>query len=157
VTTLARLPFTLALIVMLEEATGRRVGNGAVPRVEKTVAGRTEMEPLDTQDKENFPYYILYKIGGTTYDGPPFGAEANADVWWTYQVTPVALREDQQQSAEDRIVDAVLGRTGDDWTYTIDVDGMSVMTREARGDGGGDSGDGIVTSAPRFAFAVTPA
>jgi hypothetical protein len=153
---LDRSVFTDALVAMVAEGTGKKVGKEGPPKVAKQIGGRTELVDLNVSDISAFPYYVCWPLTGTRYTGPPYGDEPFADAHWLYQFDVVALRGDQRDKANKRIRDVVLGRAEGKWIYELRPDGMGVMTRGFAGDAPETGEGGIVASAVRFEFQVTP-
>lgn len=142
-------PVTKALVALLEEDTGRSVGEGSKP----------EGDPSH--------YYIVYFITRTT-SGAPF-SDLNEDAELTYQITSVSGPEpddpdsygtqDQTQWMDDKARRAVLGRDPStrQWINPLSIPGGRVIARREAGGAGEtpDATDAIMSSAPRFTFTVT--
>ncbi|GHE06577.1 hypothetical protein [Streptomyces alanosinicus] len=147
---LARLPVTRALAMLIEQATGRPCGVAELPRA-RTESG--EWNPTAA------PYTILDSLP-SAFTGPPLW-DWHADAAWTYQVTSVGERGDQVQWLADRVRAGVVGRSGGRWTHHLRVPQARVIDRELDHDAGGETSvsaaGAIVSYVQRFTITVTPA
>ncbi|MFD9721015.1 hypothetical protein [Streptomyces sp. NPDC059076] len=144
-----RLPFTLALASMVENATRWKVGRGRMP---------VNTDP---------PYYLLYSIAATR-SGAPF-ADLNEDADFVYQFTCVSGPDpdrpgsygiaDQTELMADDLNKAILGRdpTTGLWLHPITAPGVTVMSRRSDVEAGGTSepADAIMGYALRYGFGLT--
>ncbi|MER7047951.1 hypothetical protein [Streptomyces jumonjinensis] len=146
--TAPRRPVTRALVTLIEEATGRPCGTGALPRIR---AGGAWVPAV-------VPYTVLDSLPGT-FSGPPL-ADWHADVAWSYQVTSVGEREDQAEWLADRVRAGIVGRTRGQWTRELALPQGRVIDRELHYDSAGEpsvsAAGAIVSYVQRFTITVTP-
>jgi hypothetical protein len=150
---LARLPVTLKLQTELAGISpdGHPAGLSNRPRKQDPPGSGTwvDLEP---------PYAILYSLW-QTLEGPPFGADRHADVWWTYQVTLLAKRGDQLELMRDRLNKVIFATTeAGGYVTSLDAGGAKIIDREPADDAGADTPvDGVYPSSMRFRLKATPA
>ncbi|KOG89346.1 hypothetical protein [Streptomyces varsoviensis] len=105
------------------------------------------------------PYAILDSLPAT-FSGRPLW-DWHADAAWTYQVTSVGERDDQVQWLADRVRHGVVGRSGDRWSYDLDVPEARVIDRALEHDSGGEpsvsAAGSIVSYVQRFTITVSSA
>jgi hypothetical protein len=142
---------TDALATLLQSASGKPVGRGAMP------------------DGDHDHYYILYSVDRQT-SGAPF-SDLNEDATLVYQVTCVSARsqadpdsygtQDQMEWLADKARDVFLGRDPltRRWLHPLTIPGARVIARRPDMEAGGtpDAVDGIMSSASRFAFDLSSA
>ncbi|MFI1830708.1 hypothetical protein ACH41E_30365 [Streptomyces sp. NPDC020412] len=145
--TVPRRPVTRALAALIEEATGRPCGTGALPRVR--VGDEWVPAPV--------PYTVLDSLPGV-FSGPPL-ADWHADAAWSYQVTSVGAREDQAEWLADRVRAGIVGRTRGRWTCELALSQGRVIDRELHYDSAGEpsvsAAGAIVSYVQRFTITVT--
>ncbi|GGV02474.1 hypothetical protein GCM10010211_82270 [Streptomyces albospinus] len=116
--TAARLPVTRALAALIAKATGRPCGIAELPRIQQESG---EWEPAPP------PYAILDSLPGM-FSGPPLW-DWQADAAWSYQVTSVGEREDQDEGAVQRAAEAEAAHVA----ARVELDGASdCLTFRAR-------------------------
>lgn len=142
---------TNALRTLLETASGKPVGRGAIP------PGSPDH------------YYILDRIARNT-SGAPY-SDLNEDATLIYQVTCVSARnladpdsygtQDQMEWLEDKAREVFIGRdpVTRRWLHPLTIPGARVLARRPDVEAGGtpDAVDGIMSSASRYAFDLTAA
>lgn len=136
-------PVTTALVSFFADATGRPVGDNALP---------TKRDAGGTLVAADLPYTILDSLDVATA-GPVFG-DANADATWSYQLRCVGQRRDQAEALWDRACRAWYGKGPDGaWVRPITVPGQRVWEHRGgtpAGGGVGDGAGGIVALVLRF-------
>lgn len=123
----ARRLLTSALKQMLIDATGQPVE-----------VSRAPFKNNDTKQVADVPYAILYPLpGGGSEGGAPL-THPDADLQFVYQVTSVALRDDQAEWMADKVRWAMLGRdSSGTFRWSLTATGMTVMDRRLSGAVGG--------------------
>lgn len=136
---------TDALIVMLEAATGRPVGDFDSP-----VDG-TEPVPMPVA---GYPYLVVASIAG---GGSTGSVASSADTLTiVYQLTAVGLRRDQAEALSARAHQAMLevALTGG-WAHPIAAAGHTVAIRVHDSSGGTDIDGPFVNAVERYALDVS--
>lgn len=123
----ARRLLTAALKQMLMDATGRPVE-----------VNRAPFQNNDTKIVADVPYAIIYPLpGGGSVAGSQL-YHPDEDMVFVYQVTSVALRDDQADWMGDKVRWAMLGRDGQGaFRWALTPSGMTITDRRLSGAAGG--------------------
>ncbi|MEV4557200.1 hypothetical protein AB0K51_09395 [Kitasatospora sp. NPDC049285] len=134
---------SLGVQAALVASTGRSCGYGAAPLAADKPTGNT------------IPYCVLYPLGGTSGDGPPFG-DADGDARMIYQVTSIGTTAEQAEWMADKVRTALLGRTSVGAFVTpITAVGHVIIGRELDKDEGISVASGVYSYVQRFVLHVT--
>lgn len=112
---------TSALIALLE----RPVSGGGT--------GRAVFDQRWKGTTPTFPYVVVRRVGGVPGEGP-FLTAPDADPTIHYQVDAVGSRRDQAEKLDDRVREAVLGRTETGgFRTTLNLPGWVICERSSLG------------------------
>lgn len=133
----ARRPVTDGLILMLQKAQLRPVGDGDAQWVDA-----------------DLPYLVVEQVGTVDTAGDVSHPLGMADVVW--QVTAVGRNRQSAEVAMDQARAAILDKDGDGWVNDIDALPTVVFGRWGDGEGGMVIDENVVNVSERFRLSIMP-